>query len=145
MRGLGRELGLHLSEKAESQEICFVTEGRYDAFIEAEGRDPGAAAERSATWTDARWAATRGTGATPWASAGGSGSPMGSPLYVVRTEARDNRVWVGPEAALLRSECVAREVTWCGAEPQGPLSCGARIRSRGLEAEALVIRSGRAG
>jgi tRNA-specific 2-thiouridylase len=72
----------------------------------------------------------------------GLGIAHGEPLYVVRTEARDNRVWVGPEAALLRSECVAREVTWCGAEPQGPLSCGARIRSRGLEAEALVIPLG---
>ncbi|HEU4951724.1 MAG TPA: hypothetical protein VFT46_07215, partial [Holophagaceae bacterium] len=40
VRELGRELGLHLSEKAESQEICFVGAQRYDAFIEAAGRAP---------------------------------------------------------------------------------------------------------
>ncbi len=139
VRGLGRELGLHLAEKAESQEICFVTEGRYDAFIEAEGRDPGAGSGeirhldgRLLGRHEGYWRYTVG-------QRRGLGIAHGEPLYVVRTEAAGNRVWVGPESALFSSECLAREVSWCGAEPSGPRCCAAKIRSRGLEAEALVI------
>jgi len=139
VRGLGRELGLHLAEKAESQEICFVTEGRYDAFIEAEGRDPGVGSGEIRHLDGGTLGRHEGYWRYTVGQRRGLGIAHGEPLYVVRTEASANLVWVGPEAALFGSECVAREVSWCGAEPSGPRCCAAKIRSRGLEAEALVI------
>lgn len=139
VRALGRELGLHVAEKAESQEICFVTEGRYDAFIEAEGRTPGVGGGeirhvdgRVLGRHEGYWRFTVG-------QRRGLGVAHAEPLYVIRTEAAANLVWVGPDSALLATECLVREVSWCGPEPAGPLACAAKIRSRGLEAEALVI------
>lgn len=143
VRALGRALGLHLSEKPESQEICFVGEGRYDAFIEAQGRDPGLGRGEIRHVSDGRvlgsheghWRYTLG-------QRRGLGVAHGEPLYVVRTDPRENVVWAGPEAALYRDTCEAREATWCLAPPEGPVACEAKVRSRGEAAEALVIPLG---
>ncbi|WP_366082964.1 tRNA 2-thiouridine(34) synthase MnmA [Geothrix sp.] len=139
VRRLGAELGLHLAEKPESQEICFVTQDRYDAFIEAEGRDPGVG-EGDIRHLDGRvlgrhqgyWRHTVG-------QRRGLGVAFSEPLYVIRTEPATNTVWVGPESGLMARELVARELNWIHAAPAGPLACEARIRSRAPEAEALVI------
>ena len=139
VRALGAELGLHLAEKAESQEICFVTQDRYDAFIEAEGRDPGRG-EGEIRHLDGRvlghhqgyWRHTIG-------QRRGLRIAASEPLYVIRTEPATNTVWVGTEADLYRQDLIARDLSWIQGEPSGPLACEARIRSRAHEAEALVI------
>ena len=139
VRQLGAELGLHLGEKAESQEICFVVQDRYDGFLEAEGRDPGRG-EGDIRHLDGR---ALGRHQGYWRHTVGQrrGLRVSSPepLYVVRIEPLTNTVWVGAEADLMARDLVARELTWVGSAPQGPLSCEARIRSRSPEAEALVI------
>ncbi|MBP1770921.1 MAG: thiouridylase [Holophagaceae bacterium] len=139
VRRLGADLGLHLAEKAESQEICFVTQDRYDAFLEAEGRDPGRG-EGEIRHLDGRvlgrhlgyWRHTVG-------QRRGLGVAHAEPLYVIRVEPATNTVWVGTESDLLGRELVARELSWVHGQPAGPLACDARIRSRSPEAEALVI------
>jgi tRNA-specific 2-thiouridylase len=142
VRALGRDLGLHLAEKAESQEICFVTEGRYDAFIAAEGRDPGLGRGEIRHVDGRVLGAHEGFWRYTVGQRRGLGVAHAEPLYVVRLEPAANRVWVGPEAALASRECILREVSWCGAPPGGPLPCAAKIRSRSPEAEALVIPLG---
>jgi len=139
VRRLGVELGLHLADKPESQEICFVTQDRYDTFIAAEGRDPGAG-EGDIRHLDGRvlgrhqgyWRHTVG-------QRRGLGVAFSDPLYVIKTEPATNTVWVGVESDLLAHDLVARELTWIDAAPEGPLPCEARIRSRAAEAEAIVI------
>jgi tRNA-uridine 2-sulfurtransferase len=139
VRSLGAELGLHLAEKAESQEICFVTQDRYDAFIEAEGRDPGRG-EGEIRHLDGRvlghhrgyWRHTIG-------QRRGLRIAASEPLYVVRTDPATNTVWVGAEQDLYRRDLVARDLNWVQGPPSSPLACEARIRSRAPEAEALVI------
>jgi tRNA-uridine 2-sulfurtransferase len=139
VRELGVELGLHLADKAESQEICFVTQDRYDAFIEAEGRDPGGG-EGDIRLLDGRilgrhqgyWRHTVG-------QRRGLGVSHSEPLYVVRIDPATNTVWVGSEANLMARELVAGALNWIQEPPLNPLVCEARIRSRSPEAEALVI------
>lgn len=139
VRRLGAEMGLHLAEKPESQEICFVTQDRYDAFLEAEGRDPGLG-EGDIRHVDGRllgrhqgyWRHTVG-------QRRGLGVAFAEPLYVIRTEAASNTVWLGPELELMSRDLLARELSWVDNTPDRPLACEARIRSRSPEAEALVI------
>ena len=139
VRSLGAELGLHLAEKPESQEICFVTQDRYDAFLEAEGRDPGRG-EGDIRHLDGR---VLGRHHGYWRHTVGQRRGLGvahpEPLYVIRIEAATNTVWVGGEGDLLGRDLVARELSWVDGPPAGPLACEARIRSRSPEAEALVI------
>ncbi|MFZ1376228.1 MAG: tRNA 2-thiouridine(34) synthase MnmA [Geothrix sp.] len=139
VRRLGAELGLHLADKPESQEICFVTQDRYDAFIEAEGLDPRVG-EGEIRHLDGRvlgrhqgyWRHTVG-------QRRGLGVAFSEPLYVIRTEPGSNTVWVGVESDLMARDLVARDLSWVDGIPQGPLVCEARIRSRAPEAEAMVI------
>jgi tRNA-specific 2-thiouridylase len=139
VRRLGTELGLHLADKPESQEICFVTQDRYDSFLESEGRDPGRG-EGEIRHLDGRllghhqgyWRHTIG-------QRRGLGVAHDSPLYVVRIEPRTNTIWVGAEGDLMGRDLIARELNWIHGVPTGPLACEARIRSRSPEAEALVI------
>lgn len=139
VRKLSTELGLHLTDKAESQEICFVTQDRYDSFLEAEGRAPDLG-EGEIRHLDGRllghhqgyWRHTVG-------QRRGLGVAHASPLYVVRIEPGTNTIWVGAEEDLLGRELVARDLNWIQGIPTGPLACEARIRSRSPEAEALVI------
>lgn len=138
VRQLARDLGLHLAEKAESQEICFVP-GRYDAFIEAEGRAPAGAGDGEIRHVDGRVLGRhRGTWRYTVGQRKGLGIAWAEPLFVVRVDPAGNVVWVGGEADLLGRELVAGEVNWCGAAPAGPRPCRARIRSRGADVPARV-------
>ena len=139
VRALGAELGLHLAEKAESQEICFVTQDRYDAFLEAEGRDPGVGGGDIRHLDGRLLGRHRGYWRYTVGQRRGLGVASAEPLYVVRVARDTNTVWVGAEADLLGRDLVARELSWVGAPPPGPLACGAKVRSRSPEAEALVI------
>ena len=139
VRQLGAELGLHLADKAESQDICFVTGGRYDAFLEAEGRDPNLG-DGDIRHLDGRVLGQhRGYWRHTVGQRRGLGVAHAEPLYVVRLEPATNTVWVGAEADLEGRTLVARDLTWVQGPPLGPLPCAARIRSRAPEAEALVI------
>ncbi|MBI1751886.1 MAG: tRNA 2-thiouridine(34) synthase MnmA [Acidobacteria bacterium] len=139
VRALGAELGLHLAEKPESQEICFVTQDRYDAFLEAEGRDPGLG-DGDIRHLDGRLLGRhRGFWRHTVGQRRGLRVAAAEPLYVIRVEAASNTVWVGSESDLMSTDLVAREVSWVHEPPEGPLACEARIRSRSPEAEALVI------
>ncbi len=140
VRQLGRELGLHLSEKAESQEICFVTQNRYDAFLEQEGRDPGVGEGPIRLASDGRELGRhRGYWRYTVGQRKGLGVAHPHPLYVLRVDRESNTVWVGEDAELGGSGLVARELSWCGLPPVNPLPCTARIRSRAQEAPAILI------
>jgi tRNA-specific 2-thiouridylase len=139
VRELGRELGLHLSEKAESQEICFVGDQRYDAFLEGRGRAPQAGAGPIRRLDGVELGRHEGYWRYTVGQRKGLGIAHAEPLYVVRVERATNTVWVGVEADLWTDRVEARELSWVQGPPSGPLPCEARIRSRALEAEALVI------
>lgn len=139
VRQLGRDLGLHLAEKPESQEICFVTQNRYDTYIDEAGRAPevGPGPIRH---IDGR---VLGSHQGYWRYTVGQRKGLGvahpTPLYVLKVERDTNTVWVGDDADLFGSEMMVRELTWCRSAPVNPLPCSAKIRSRGLEVEAIVL------
>ncbi len=138
VRELGRELGLHLAEKAESQEVCFVP-ARYDAFIESAGRDPGVGRGEIRHLDGRRLGEHEGYWRYTVGQRRGLGVAHPVPLYVAKVDRGTNTVWVAEDEELAGRELIARELSWCGSPPAGPLPCAARIRSRSREAEALVI------
>lgn len=139
VRQLGRDLGLHLAEKPESQEICFVTQNRYDTYIDEAGRAPKAG-PGPIRHIDGR---VLGSHQGYWRYTVGQRKGLGvaypTPLYVLKVERDTNTVWVGDDSDLFGSEMMVRELTWCCDAPANPLPCFAKIRSRGLEAEAIVM------
>ena len=140
VRQLARDLGLHLAEKAESQEICFVTPPRYDAYLEAAGRNPGQARPGAIRHLDGRILGTH-TGFWRFTIGQRKGLRVAhpTPLFVVRLDPATDTVWVGGEEDLRGGSLTARELSWCASvPPTGPFSCRAKIRSRSLEVPAWV-------
>ena len=113
-RRLARELGLSVAEKPDSQDICFVPQGRYADVIARLRPGRGAARRRSSISTAACSAATTASSTTRSASAAACGLAVGEPLYVVRLEPDAARVVVGPRAALATSRIRLRDVNWLG-------------------------------
>lgn len=143
VRELGRELGLHLAEKPESQEICFVTQDRYDAFLVGQGRDPGVGdGDIRLASSGAILGRHRGYWRYTVGQRKGLGVAFATPLYVLSVDRDTNTVWVGEDRELGGTTLAARELSWCQSAPSGPLPCEAKVRSRGQEAEALVIPLG---
>lgn len=137
VRELGRLLGLHLAEKAESQEICFVEGGRYDRFLEGQGlkAQPGLFRRvgdgQILGKHQGYWRFTVG-------QRRGLGIAHRAPLYVIRIEPETHTVWVGEASDLLGTRLRVRDAVWVDGCSDLPLACEAKIRSRGSEAPAEV-------
>lgn len=111
VRRRARELGLGVADKAESQEICFVPDGDYAAFIERQVPD----ADRAGPIVDAageELGQHRGVHGFTVGQRRGLGLTSPRPLYVLRVEPEGRTVVVGEEEALLGDRLVARDVGW---------------------------------
>jgi tRNA-specific 2-thiouridylase len=114
-RALGEELGLHVAAKPDSQDICFVPDGRYAEIVKRVRPDAARAGE--IVHVDGR-AVGRHDGVIHFTVGQRKGLGVGGeaePLYVLRIEPETARVIVGPKAALLESSFTLHGVNWLGA------------------------------
>ena len=118
VRALADDLGLGVAAKPDSQDICFVPQGRYGEVI-AKLR-PGAAEAGEIVDLEGR-AIGRHDGIVNFTvgQRRGLGLSTGEPRYVVRLDAERRQVVVGPHEALLRRHIRLREVNWLGREGIG--------------------------
>ncbi len=142
-RAVARELGLAVAEKADSQDICFVPQGRYSDVIER--LKPGAAHPGDIVHVDGR-VLGRHDGIVHFTvgQRRGLGLSVGEPLYVVRLDARDAKVVVGPREALATRTISIADVNWLGDRPleaaaDGGLDVAVRVRST-REPRPAVLR-----
>lgn len=143
VRELAKELGLPVAEKHDSQEICFVPNGDYAAFIDAYFR------ERGIDRTETEGEVVDTTGHILGRHAGthhftvgqrrGLGIARPEPLYVIQTDAASQRVVVGGNADLMRSSLIANKVNWLSiAQPCRPIRAQIKIRNKHLAADATL-------
>lgn len=129
-RALARELGLSVAEKADSQDICFVPEGRYSDIIER--LKPGAVTAGDIVHIDGR-VLGRHEGIIHYTvgQRRGLGLATGEPLYVVKLDAEQGRVIVGPKEALATKIIRIGDINWLGDTLPGPegLEVAVRVRS----------------
>jgi tRNA-specific 2-thiouridylase len=141
-RRIAAELGLAVADKPDSQDICFVPEGRYGDLI-AKLR-PGAAEPGDIVHEDGRRLGRhKGTLHFTVGQRRGLGIADGDPLYVVKIEPETRRVIVGPRASLLRYDLAVGELNWLGDRPLGSRrrAVFAKIRSTRPAVEAEVSKS----
>lgn len=108
VREIARGYGLRSSEKEESQEICFVEDGDYAAFLAA--RVPACLGNI----TDLSGAIIgRHTGLYNYTIGQRKGLGLsGGPYYVLGMDVADNRLIVGPQEALYVEGLVASRFNW---------------------------------
>jgi tRNA-specific 2-thiouridylase len=138
VRSQARRLGLAVAEKPDSQEICFIPDGDYAAFIER--KDPAVA--RGGTIVDEGGHQLGTHGGVHRFTIGqrkGLGIASTIPLYVVRIDADAGNVMVGPRSALERLRLTASGVNWIAIDaPAAPVRVAAQIRHRHKPAPGVV-------
>ena len=109
-------LGLSVAHKADSQDICFVPEGRYQDIIRR--LRPDAVEWGEIVHSDGR-VLGRHDGVMNFTvgQRRGLGLAEGEPLYVLRIDAARHRVIVGPKTELLQRFITLNGVNWLGDEP----------------------------
>ena len=145
MRDAARDLGLPVAEKPDSQEICFIPDGDYAAFIERHtgGNDAGGAI---VTQSGAMVGRHRGVHRFTVGQRKGLGIAAPEPLYVLQLRPEEKTVVVGPRQALERTTLTASGVNWiAGMAPAGPMRVTAQIRHRHQPAAATVHATGKGG
>lgn len=124
------------AEKGESQELCFVPTGRYDAFIRerAQGRlRPGPIIDEAGRHVGVH----AGISGYTIGQRRKLGVATGKRSYVVDVDRESNRVQLGSQdelyysGALLGSACLR-------SESRLPLSCDVQVRYRGQPSRAVV-------
>jgi tRNA-specific 2-thiouridylase len=147
VRALARRFGLPVADKSDSQDICFVPQGRYTSVIER--LKPGAAEAGDIVHVDGR-VLGRHSGIIHYTigQRRGLGIPGPAPLYVVRLDADRRHVVVGPRETLHAHEITLRNVNWLGDEPisaggpAGGMSVAVRVRSTSPPQPATVFPTG---
>jgi tRNA-specific 2-thiouridylase len=143
VRQLARNLGVPVSEKNDSQEICFVPNGDYAAFIDAyfleQGLDTRAARGEIVSTSGRVLGEHSGVHRFTVGQRKGLGIATGEPLYVIATDPLTERVIVGRNDELLKSRLTARDVNWVSvARPDAPMRAEVKIRNKHLAAPATV-------
>jgi tRNA-uridine 2-sulfurtransferase len=113
VRALSHRFGLLVADKADSQDICFVPTGRYSDLIER--LMPGAAVPGDIVHIDGRVLGCHpGVIHYTIGQRRGLGLGGGEPLYVVKLDAGQARVVVGPREALTTRLARLRSLNWIG-------------------------------
>ena len=142
-RALAEEMGLVVAKKADSQDICFVPQGKYSDVIAK--LKPNAALAGEIVHLDGRVLGQHeGILHYTIGQRRGIGVATGEPLYVVYLDARSRRVIVGPKEALETHRVYLRDVNWLGDEPllqaasgEG-FACFAKVRSTRAPSPAVL-------
>ncbi|MEM9043235.1 MAG: tRNA 2-thiouridine(34) synthase MnmA [Pseudomonadota bacterium] len=112
-RALATKYGLPVADKPDSQDICFVPSGNYAQLIEK--LRPGAAEPGEIVHVDGRVLGEhRGVIHYTIGQRRGIGIGGGEPLYVVKLNADDREVIVGPREALATRTVPVGEINWIG-------------------------------
>jgi tRNA-specific 2-thiouridylase len=142
IRRIAAELGLRVADKKDSQEICFVTRGRYDEFVR-QRREVNTAGEL--VTTDGTIVGGHdGIESYTVGQRKGLGVALGEPRFVVRIEPDTHRVVLGDRAALDRRELTARDCNWIASSGEDasddPKRCYAQIRYNAPAQKATMTR-----
>lgn len=143
IRSLAREAGLHLADKMDSQEICFIPDGDYRRFMRKESAlEPGEVVDTSGRVVGEHSGIEfytvgqrRGIGVAPSAL----GLPEGEKVFVTAVDPDTRRITVGGSSDLLRHGVRVGNVRYVAGMPPADASrISAKIRYNGRAASAVL-------
>jgi len=128
-RALAAKFGLEVADKPDSQDICFVPDGKYARLVEKlrpEAGEPGEIVDLDGNVLgDHRGLIHYTVGQRRGLNIGGTAEP----LYVVKLSPEKRQVIVGPKAALAKKLVYVRELNWLD---------GDQIDENGVEVEVKL-------
>lgn len=144
VRDIARGAKLYTAEKQESQEICFVPDGKYsefiDRYLEHEGRmDEMPGGGEIVNSAGEVVGAHTGIHRYTIGQRRGLGIAHERPLYVVQIERAKNRIIVGEADELESIEFTAKGVNWVAFDaPTEPVRAEVKVRYRHEPAMATI-------
>jgi tRNA-specific 2-thiouridylase len=144
-RNLARQFGLAVSGKPDSQDICFVPNGRYGDVVRR--LRPGAVDAGDIRHLDGT-VLGRHNGVIDYTIGQRRGLGIGGragvdesegPLYVVGIDADTNTVLVGPQAALACNEVHLHDANWITGQPENGARVMARLRNTAPAVNARIF------
>ena len=130
-RAEAQRLNLPVASKPDSQDICFVPEGKYRDIIEK--LKPGAELPGDIVDMDGNILGKHdGILGFTVGQRKGIGISAPDPLYVVAVDSKTQRVIVGAKEALLKNNLTIRNINWLGDGdeiPGGGFECIVKLRS----------------
>jgi tRNA-specific 2-thiouridylase len=147
VRSLAAEFGLEIAQKPDSQDICFVPQGKYADVIRK--MHPEAQAGGEIVHLDGR-VLGRHDGIINYTvgQRKGLGIAAHEALYVVKLDHRAGRVVVGPREALMTKTVRLRDVNWLGDRALAAIGTGngypveVKVRSTRPPQQGIVHREG---
>ena len=107
VREIARKAGLPVSERPDSQELCFAGGGDYRGVLgNAHDAGPGAIRDMSGKVVGQH----RGISNYTIGQREGLGIAMGKPVYVVGIDTKENTITIGPREAVMRKTVTAYDV-----------------------------------
>ncbi|MHA1597414.1 MAG: tRNA 2-thiouridine(34) synthase MnmA [Alphaproteobacteria bacterium] len=145
-RQMARQYKLPVAEKADSQDICFVPDGKYSDVVKK--LHPDAATPGDIVHVDGS-VLGRHEGIIHYTvgQRRGLGVAAEHPLYVVRLEPETAQVVVGPKEALDQSSLTLHSVNWLGSGdmPTDGVKVHVKMRSTQPPVAATVRSDGKGG
>ena len=131
------------ANKQDSQDICFVPDGDYAAFIErytGEKMQAGDFVDQNGTVLGKH----RGVMRYTIGQRKGLGLSLPAPLYVCRKSVAENQVVLGPHEDLFTRDLDAKSVNWIAYDtpPAAPIRVKAKVRYKQAEQWATVTATG---
>lgn len=142
VRAIAQEQGFLNSHKKDSQDICFVPDGNYVAFMEryTKKQYPGG------DYLDLNGKVVgrhRGAVCYTIGQRKGLNLAMGSPVYVCSKDMQANTVTVGPNEALFRTTLLAKDLNFFPFDKlTQPIQVKAKARYRMTEQPATIYPEG---
>jgi len=138
VRALAEENGLVNAQRRDSQDICFIPDGDYVAFL----KEFGGVEPASGDFTDKAGRVLgqhKGLVCYTKGQRRGLGVSADRPLYVVAKDAAANRIILGDNADLQSTALVAGRFNWVSIPcPEGEITAEAKTRYSQKSAQAVV-------
>jgi len=133
VRELGKELGVRVFAKKDSQEVCFVEDGKLKEFL-IDMTDGKISKSGNIVTTDGTILGQhQGIGFYTIGQRKGLGISYPTPLYIIKIDARKNEIIVGSNEELFKDSLVATDINLMGfnsIEELDGFECKAKTRSR---------------
>ena len=126
-RRLASDAGLHLSQKPDSEDICFVPDHDYAAFIRrrtGQTEIPGDFVDEQGHVLGRH----RGIWHYTIGQRKGLGISLGQPMYVKRIDPAHNCVVLGPEGCQYSGGCLLEGMNYHETPPQEPFTVWVKLR-----------------
>lgn len=142
VRGIAERYGFVSANAKESQDICFVPDNDYAAFLQEYNNKPFIKGEY--VDIDGKTLGTHsGHQCYTVGQRKGLGIALGKPQFVISKDAATNRVVLGDEALLFKTKVYIKDINLMAVDSlDKPLKCTAKCRYSAKDDECVVYKTG---